>query len=47
MPSKGSHREEADDKAEERGNASVHWTVVMANTIGKLYVKLSLVSYKQ
>ncbi|CAE7868918.1 unnamed protein product, partial [Symbiodinium sp. KB8] len=34
-----SHREEA-DKAEERGNASVHWTVVMANTNGKLYVKL-------
>ena len=46
MPSKGSHREEA-DKAEERGNASVHWTVVTANTIGKLYAKLSLVSYKQ
>ena len=35
-----SHGEE--DDPEQRGNGSMHWTLAMANTIGKLYVKLSL-----
>ena len=35
-----SHGEE--DDPEQRGNGSMHWTLAMANTNGKLYVKLSL-----
>ncbi|CAE7208534.1 unnamed protein product [Symbiodinium microadriaticum] len=34
-------RGEEDDR-EERANGSMHWTLAMANTIGKLYVKLHL-----
>ena len=35
-----SHGDE--DDQEQRANGSMHWTLAMANTIGKLYVKLSL-----
>ena len=33
-----------DDIVQDPGNDNIHWTVAMANTIGKLYVKLLLVS---